>query len=115
MVLGLHLWALIGAMSDQLTGAARLATPGTVWVVRFYDLGIVAPAVLDVGLGLLRRRLWARKPACGILGGDVLLAWSVAAMAFSMLLNGDPEASVAQFVGMTATTVRVKVGARAEW
>ncbi len=102
VVLGLHLRTLIDAMSEQPAGAADLATPVTFWVVKFYDLGIVAPAALCVALGLLRRYLWARKLAYGILGGYVLLAWSVAAMALSMLLNDDPDASVAQFVGMAA-------------
>ncbi|AIX99947.1 hypothetical protein ART_0349 [Arthrobacter sp. PAMC 25486] len=102
VVVGLHLRSLVDAMSEQPAGAAYLDTPVTFWVVKFYDLGIVAPAALCVGVGLLRRYLWARKPAYGILGAYVLLAWSVAGMAFSMLLNGDPDASVAQFGGMAA-------------
>ncbi len=102
VVLGLHLVALIDATGDQPSGAAYLAAPVAFWVVKFYDLGIVAPAALAVGIGLLRRCLWARKPAYGILGGYVLLAWSVAGMALSMLLNGDPHASVLLFVGMAA-------------
>lgn len=102
VVLGLHLRTLIDAMGDQPTGAAYLATPVAFWVVKFYDLGIVAPAAFGVGIGLLRHRSWARRPAYGILGGYVLLAWSVAGMSLSMLLNGDPDASVSQFVAMAA-------------
>jgi hypothetical protein len=102
VVVGLHLRTLLDAMGDQPTGAEYLALPTTFWVVKFYDLGIVAPAALAVGIGLLRRQPWARKPAYGILGGYVLLAWSVAGMGWSMMLNADPDASVAVALGMTA-------------
>ena len=76
VVLGIHLSGLVDALRDRPLGAEYLALPMTFWVVKFYDLGIVAPAALAVGVGLLRRQSWARKPAYGILGGYVLLAWS---------------------------------------
>lgn len=101
VVVGIHLPGLVDALRDHPSGAAYLAMPTTFWVVKFYDLGIVAPAALTVGVGLLRRRQWARKPAYAILGGYVLLGWSVAGMAWSMLLSGDQDASVAQGIGMT--------------
>lgn len=101
VVLGIHLPNLIDALRDPPTGTQYLAMPATFWVVKFYDLGIVAPAALTVGIGLLRRQLWARKPAYAILGGYVLLGWSVAGMAWTMLINGDPDASLAQSLGMT--------------
>ncbi len=101
VVLGIHLPNLVDALRDQPTGAAYLAMPTTFWVVKFYDLGIVAPAALTVGVGLLRRQVGARKPAYAILGGYVLLGWSVAGMAWTMLLSGDPDASLAQTIGMT--------------
>lgn len=101
LVLGMHLPTLTDALRDQPSGAAYLETPNTFWVVKFYDLGIVAPAALTVGIGLLRRCLWARKPAYAILGGYVLLGWSVAGMAWNMLFSGDPNASLAQAIGMT--------------
>ena len=102
VVIGLHLRTLIDAMGLHPAGAAYLATPVTFWVVKFYDLGIVAPSALVVGIGLLRGLLWARKPAYGILGGYVLLAWSVAGMALTMMVNGDPDASLAQLLGVLA-------------
>ena len=88
-------------MRDQPVGAEYLALPMAFWVVKFYDLGIVAPAALAVGVGLLRRQPWARKPAYGILGGYVLLGWSVAGMGWSMLLGADPAASVGVALGAT--------------
>jgi len=101
VVFGIHLPTLVGALRDLPSGVAYLETPNTFWVVKFYDLAIVAPAALTVGIGLLRRCLWARKPAYAILGGYVLLGWSVAGMAWSMLFSGDPDASLAQAIGLT--------------
>ncbi len=94
VVFGIHLAGFIDAVSDHPDATAYLETPNTFWVVKFYDMGIVVPAALAVGWGLLRRRAWAQKPAYAILGGYVLLGWSVAGMACTMLLHDDPEASL---------------------
>lgn len=101
VALGLHLPTLVDALRDRPSGADYLAMPTAFWVVKFYDLGIVVPAALTVGIGLLRHQPWARKPAYAILGGYVLLGWSVAGMAWSMLLGGDSDASVAMVAGFT--------------
>ena len=55
-----------------------------------------------LGIGLLRRRPWARTPAAAVLGGYVLLGWSVAAMGWNMLRSGAPDASVGLAEGATA-------------
>lgn len=102
VVLGLHLPGILDAVRDRPTGAAYLDAPTLFWVVNFYDLGIVALAALVVGVGLLRRRPWARRPAYAILGGYVLVGWSVAGMGWSMLIGGDPDASAALSAGITA-------------
>jgi hypothetical protein len=101
VVLGVHLPNLVDALSDQPSRSEYLEAPTTFWVVKFYDLGIVVPAALAVGIGLLRRQVWARKPAYGILGGYVLLGWSVAGMGWSMVANADPDASVGVAIGAT--------------
>ena|SRR5664280_2308421 len=101
VVLGIHLPGLVDALRNHPSGAAYLATPMTFWVVKFYDLGIVVPAAVVVGIGLLRQQPWARKPAYAILGAYVLLGCSVAGMGWSMLINGDPDASLATAIGMT--------------
>jgi len=102
VALGLHLPTLVDALGDHPSGAAYLGAPTLFWVVKFYDLGIVVPAALTVGIGLLRRQVWARKPAYAILGAYVLIGWSVAGMGWSMLISGDPDASVMTVVAVTA-------------
>jgi hypothetical protein len=101
VAVGLHLPTLVDALGDHPSGAAYLDAPTLFWVVKFYDLGIVVPAALTVGIGLLRRQVWARKPAYAILGAYVLIGWSVAGMGWSMLISGDPDASVAMAVAVT--------------
>jgi hypothetical protein len=101
VALGLHLTTLVDSLRDHPSGAAYIDAPTLFWVVKFYDLGIVVPAALTVGIGLLRRQVWARKPAYAILGAYVLIGWSVAGMGWSMLIRGDPDASVAMVVSVT--------------
>ncbi|MCW2812334.1 MAG: hypothetical protein JWP61_2792 [Friedmanniella sp.] len=105
VALGLHLPGLVGALADPPRGAAYLDLPNTFWVVKLYDLGIVVPAALAVGIGLLRDHAWARKPAYAIVGGYTLLGWSVAGMTWNMLLNADPDASVPMTVGFTGLSI----------
>lgn len=105
VVVGIHLASLVGAMADPPIGAAYLSTPTTFWVVKFYDLGIVVPAALAIGWGMLRGREWAHKPAYAILGGYILLGWSVAGMAWTMLAENDPDATLALALAMTAVSV----------
>lgn len=101
VAIGLHLPTLVDALRDEPTGAAYLDTPNLFWLVKFYDLGLVVPAAIVVGVGLLRRRSWARMPAYGILGGYVLVGCSVAGMAWRMLLAGDPDGSVGFALGVS--------------
>jgi cell shape-determining protein MreD len=60
-----------------------------------------------MGIGLLRRRSWARAPAAAVLGGYALLGWSVAAMGWSMVLGGAVDASVGLSIGSTAVAAAV--------
>jgi hypothetical protein len=109
VVVGIHLPSLVDAMGPAPAGEAYRAAPTAFWVVKFYDLGIVAPAALVVGVGLLRRRAWARVPASAIIGGYTLLGWSVVGMAVTMLLVGDPDASLGLAVAATALAVALSV------
>jgi hypothetical protein len=102
VVVGIHLPSLIDALRANPSGYEVLSTPNAFWVVKAWDLGVVVPAALVLGIGLLRRRSWARTPAAAVLGGYVLLGCSVAAMGWSMLRSGAPDASVGLAMGASA-------------
>lgn len=94
LVFGLHLPMLPDAWSDAPTRVEYVSSPTAFWLVKFMDLGILVPAAIAVGVGLLRRRPWARKAAYAILGGYALIGTSVASMAVVMLVQDVPDASV---------------------
>jgi hypothetical protein len=109
VLFGLHLSTLVDAMRPTPTAAAYLDAPTAFWVVKFYDLGIVVPAALVVGVGLLSGRRWARTSAYAIVGGYLLIGWSVAGMAVTMMLDGDPDASIGLVAGFTALAVSLSI------
>jgi hypothetical protein len=107
VVVGIHLTSLIDALRDQPVSAGLLTTPNAFWVAKAMDLGLIAPASLLMGIGLLRRRTWARAPAAAVLGGYALLGWSVAAMGWSMVRGGAVDASLGLAAGSTAVAAAV--------
>ena len=107
VVVGIHLSSLVDALGSAPVGVGVLETPNAFWVVKAMDLGLIVPASLLIGAGLLKGRSWARTPAAAVLGGYALLGWSVAAMGWSMVLGGAVDASVALAVGSTAVAAAV--------
>jgi hypothetical protein len=107
VVLGIHLSSLVDALGSAPVGVGVLETPNAFWVVKAMDLGLIVPASLLIGAGLLKGRSWARTPAAAVLGGYALLGWSVAAMGWSMVRGGAVDASVALAVGSTAVAAAV--------
>jgi hypothetical protein len=107
VVVGIHLSSLIDALRDHPVGQGVLATPNAFWVIKAMDLGLVAPASLAMGIGLLRARAWATTPASAVLGGYALLGWSVAAMGWSMLVGGATDASLGLAIGATVLATAV--------
>jgi hypothetical protein len=107
VVVGIHLSSLVDALGSAPVGVGVLETPNAFWVVKAMDLGLVVPASLLIGVGLLTGRSWARTPAAAVLGGYALLGWSVAAMGWSMVRSGAVDASVGLAVGATAVAAAV--------
>jgi hypothetical protein len=99
LVLGLHLPSLLDAWRDQPTSAEYLADPVAFWVIKVMDLAYVAPLVVAVGVGLLRRAAWARRVLAPLVGWSALLASAVAGMAFTMLATDAAGASLGLAVG----------------
>jgi hypothetical protein len=94
LVVGLHLPTMLTAWSDPGSMTEYASAPTPFWMVKLMDLGIVVPAVVVTGLGLLRGRPWARRVMYPLLTGYACLAISVLAMALVMLARDDPDASV---------------------
>jgi hypothetical protein len=107
VAIALHLPTYLDALSSLPTNVGYLETPTAFWLVKFMDLGIVTPAAVAVGIGTLGRRPWARRPLFALVGGYALLGVSVAAMAVTMTLTDDPDASVGTVVGSLAAAAAV--------
>ncbi|SCE69845.1 hypothetical protein [Micromonospora mirobrigensis] len=99
LVFGLHLRSMVMAWSDPSSLTEYASSPTPFWMVKLMDLGVVAPAAVVVGVGMLRRAGWARRAAYALLTGWTCLAASVTAMAVVMAVDGDPDASVALACG----------------
>ncbi len=69
------------------------------------DLGIIVPAALATGIGVLRGRPWARRAMYAMLTGYTCLAIAVAAMGVVMYANDDPDASLGLIGGFVVFAV----------
>jgi hypothetical protein len=105
LVLGLHLPSLVDAMAAEPTAVAYTSSPTAFWIVKLMDLGIIVPAALATGVGVLRGAPWARKASYALLGGYTLLGAAVTGMAVVMYANADPDASLINMAAFGAFTV----------
>ncbi len=105
LVFGLHLPSLLDALAVQPSAVEYTSSPTAFWVVKLMDLGIIVPAAIATGVGLLRRADWARKGAYAIFGGYTLLSASVTGMAIVMSATADPDASLVNVAAFGAFTV----------
>jgi hypothetical protein len=104
LVLGLHLPTMLTAWSDPSAMTQYASSPTPFWLVKLMDLGVVVPAAVTTGVGLLRAAPWARRAAYAMLTGYDCLAVSVTAMAVLMLVKDDPDASAGLAVGFGLVT-----------
>jgi hypothetical protein len=79
------------------------------WSIFFLDLGIVVPATVVAGIGLLRSAPAAHTALYALMGWYALVPPSVAAMSAAMVINNDPHAVAGQAVmfGVVAVIVAV--------
>ena len=101
LTLGLHLPGLVDITGGEPYEAAYLDSPTVYWIVKLMDLGVVVPAALAAGIGLLRRTRWATKVMYAVIGWGALLGSAVAGMAIVMQVNDDPTASLANSLVFT--------------
>jgi hypothetical protein len=83
------------------------------WSIFLLDLGMVVPATLVVGVGLLRAARLAHSGLYALLGWYALVPPSVAAMSTAMVTNNDPHASTSQ--AATLSVVAMAVLGLAAW
>jgi succinate dehydrogenase/fumarate reductase cytochrome b subunit len=108
LVVGLHLPTMVTAWTDPEALTEYASAPTPFWLVKLMDLGIVVPAAVVTGLGLLRGAPWARRVMYPFLTGYAVLSTSVLSMAVMMLVNDDPDSSIgltAGFAGFSAALV----------
>jgi hypothetical protein len=99
LVFGQHLRPMLIAWRDPAALTEYASSPTPFWMVKLMDLGIIVPAAVATGIGLLKGAAWARRVMYVLLTGYTCLAISVAAMAIVMYANSDPDASVAVTAG----------------
>lgn len=90
LLVGLHLPGLVDAWSVDPTSPEYLADPNVFWLVKFMDIAIVVPAMIAIGVGVLRGSPWAHKAKYPAVGWFAVLGSSVAGMAIVMQATGDP-------------------------
>jgi hypothetical protein len=97
-----YLPALADWMSASPDDKGYLAGPSFAWAIAMLDLGIFLPATVATCVGLVRGRNWARRALYLVVGWFGLVGAAVAAMALTMYVNDDTNASSGNAVFMTA-------------
>lgn len=98
ITVGRQLPAVLTVMADPGAAPAYRDNPTAFWLVVFLDLGVITPAALAAGVGLLRGAEWARGMAYAVIGWFLLVPASVAAMALAMWVNDDPLVTIVNVV-----------------
>lgn len=93
LAVGLHLPGLMDAWSAAPAAPEYLADPNVFWLVKFMDLGMVVPAIIAIGVGILRGSPSAHKAKYVAVGWLATLGTSVAGMAVLMQIENDAAAS----------------------
>ncbi len=97
-----YLPSLADWMSSTPIDKGYLAGQAFAWTIALLDLGVFLPATVLACVGLVRNAAWARKTLYLVVGWFGLVGPAVAAMAITMYLNDDPNATGGNAVFMTA-------------
>jgi hypothetical protein len=96
----------VPALADWMSGSPEdlgyLAGPTFSWAIAMLDLGVFLPVTVAACVGLVRGAPWAHKALYTVVGWFALVGPAVAAMAITMYVNDDPNASGANVAFMTA-------------
>jgi hypothetical protein len=102
---GQHLATFADALRETPTRVEYVSSPTAFWLVKLMDLGIVVPVAVVAAVGLLRDAPWAPTPMYAIIGAYTLVGVAVTAMAITMLVNADPDASPVLAAGFAVLTL----------
>ncbi len=98
----------IGAITGSITGgtlpAEFLDARTFYWSIFLLDLGLVVPATIAAGCGLIRGAHAAHTALYALMTWYALVPPSVAAMSAAMVVNGDPNASSGQTILLVVVT-----------
>ncbi len=102
-----YLTALIGSLTDEPLRDELAADPAMYWLILLLDLGVYLPATVLAAAGLRRGVPWAARLHRGLMGWVALTAVAVAAMAATMQVNDDANASVGRMVLFIVVAVAI--------
>jgi len=97
--------AVAGSFDSTEIPAEFAAARTFYWSIYLLDLGVVVPGVVVGAVALLRGRQLGRRALYAVTGWFALVPPSVAAMAATMLVNDDPNASGSSVVALTIASV----------
>jgi hypothetical protein len=98
---GRYVPALLDWMSSSPTDEVYLAGQSFGWAIALLDLGIFLPLTVCACVGVARGSTWAKKALYAVVTWFGLVGSAVAAMAITMFVNDDPNASGANAIFMT--------------
>lgn len=92
-------------MQGSPSGREYADNPTAFLLIALLDLALVVPAALTAAFALRAGALWARSAAYAVVGFFAVVPLSVAAMAVTMVLRGDPNGSVGAAIGFSGAAV----------
>jgi hypothetical protein len=101
LAFGRYVPSLIDWMSSSPKEKNYLAGPSFSWAIALLDLGVFMPLTISACVGIVRGRRWAKKALYTVVGWFGLVGPAVAAMAITMYVNDDPNASGGNAVFMS--------------
>jgi len=100
-----YLPALAGSWSQHAIAPEFAREPGMFWTILVLDLGLIVPAAVSVALALRRDAPQAAESLYALVGWFALVPPSVAAMATVMVVNDDPNKSMASVLLFVAGAI----------
>lgn len=97
-------------LSGTPSSVTFVDNPTAFMLIMLLDLAIVVPAALTAAFGLWTGALWGRSASYALIGFFAVVPLSVAAMAVTMVLNGDPNGSMPVALGFCAVAIVSAIG-----